>query len=197
MRANEVPLIPYPSKCRPSLYFVCVNWNFYLHADLFENLRFLCYAASLPMCAVCLLHTLTPVLVSAMWWSVPHNPSLFAGVIRCGWAGAGRGHRAGQVSIHVIRVCATHWAAAGRCWGHWWHTAHTQRSATRDNRYNMTIADSSSQPCIQKHALMSALLFHVDTSWINTIIPGFSRGFPQHHKTAHGSKTEEDRMNSY
>lgn len=80
--------------------------------------------------------TLTPVLVSAVWRPVPWRSSLFAGVVWCGWAGAGRGHGAGQVSVHVIRVCAAHGAAARRRRWHRRHAADAERSAARGRQFD-------------------------------------------------------------
>lgn len=77
---------------------------------------------------------LTPILVSSMWGPIAWRPSLLARVIWCGWAWAGRGYWAGQVGIHVIRVCAAYRAAAGWRWWHRRHAAHTEWSATRIDR---------------------------------------------------------------
>lgn len=101
-----------------------------------------CASATLRvLCAwlmVTLMPTLTSVLVPAMLRPISCWPSLLAGMIWCGWTGAGRGHRAGQVSIHVIRVRTMHRAAAGRHWWHWWHTAHAQWSAAKNNRLTIS-----------------------------------------------------------
>lgn len=96
-----------------------------------------------------LLPPLTPVFVScSMWRPVPRKTLLFARMIWGGRTWAGRRHRAGQVGIHVVWVCAAHWTAAGWCWWHRWHTAHTQRSAARDDRWvihNRTCARSHTE----------------------------------------------------
>lgn len=52
----------------------------------------------------------TSVFVGAL---VPWRASFLAGMAWSGWSGAGGGHGAGQVSIHVIRVGTLDWATAG------------------------------------------------------------------------------------
>lgn len=174
----------------PGIYlFLFVSLKFYLHSIEWKRIWFLSCYAVVYVCLVCLLPTLTPVLVSSMWWTTPHSPSLLAGVSRRGRTGAGGGHRAGQVSVHVIWVCAAHWTAAGWRWGHWWHTTHTQRSATRDNRGWLII-----RAICTKHNMPRCLYFCIDASRMNSIIPGFPRGFSRHHETVHESKTEENRV---
>lgn len=69
---------------------------------------------------------LTPVLVAGVRSSIPDGPSLLAGVTGGGGAGTGRGHRAGQVGVHVVRIGAAGGAAGGRRRGHGRHAAHAQ-----------------------------------------------------------------------
>lgn len=74
--------------------------------------------------------TLTPVLVPARRRAVSWRPALLAGLVGCGRVGAGGGHRACKVGVHVVRVGATH-GAAGRCRRYGRNAADTERSAER------------------------------------------------------------------